>query len=284
MYLFQFKRAGRRRCSTIDWFNLGISVALPLGSDYMSKILAVDAGNTRVKCAVIEDGVVLEQWSYLSRHAKSKTRSALLRSDLPVVLASVAPSVTDAVTKFCQAAGRKLFVVDAVSQNVFEANAELGADLVSAAAAALKLHARGKPVAVIGLGTAITLTAVDRDGKFKGALFTLGLKHTRDTLARSCALLDHAASTTPSTVALGNDTPSCMDNGVLLATVGIARAYAEQARRELGNDTVVVATGGDGKLVVPLVNAGRRRKLVNVIDSELTLKGIFLVYESLRTV
>jgi type III pantothenate kinase len=246
----------------------------------MSKILAVDAGNTRVKCAVIEDGVVLEQWSYPTRLARSKTRSALSRFDLPVVLASVVPSATEAVTRFCRSTHRRLSIVDAVSQNIFEASTELGADLVSAAAAALRLHARGKPVAVLGFGTAITMTAIDRDGKFKGALFTLGLKPTRDTLARSCALLDHAASTSPSSIALGNDTPSCMDNGVLLATVGIARAYAEQARNVLGGDAVVVATGGDGKLVVPLVNAGRRRKLVNVVDDDLTLKGIYLVHES----
>lgn len=244
----------------------------------MSKILAVDAGNTRVKCAVIEDGAVLEQWSFLTRHSRSKTRSALSRYDLPVVLASVVPIATDAVTKFCQVAGRELFLVDAATQTIFKANSELGSDLVAAAAAAFKLYAKGKPVAVIGLGTAITLTALDRDGKFKGALFTLGLKQTRDTLAERCALLDHVATTAPSSIALGNDTPSCMDNGVLLATVGIARAYAEQVRRVLGNDTVVVVTGGDGKLVVPLANAGRRRKLIHVVDDELTLKGIYLVY------
>ena len=244
----------------------------------MSKILAVDAGNTRVKCAVVEDGAVLEQWSFLTRHVRSKTKSALSRFDLPVVLASVVPSVTEAVTTFCQKAGREFFVINASTQTVFEANSELGADLVAAAAAAVKLYANGKPVAVIGLGTAITLTAIDRGGVFRGALFTLGLKHTRDALAKRCALLDHVATTAPSSIALGNDTPSCMDNGVLLATVGIARAYAEQARSVLGDDTVIVVTGGDGKLVVPLVNAGRRRKLVNVVDEALTLKGIYLVY------
>jgi type III pantothenate kinase len=245
----------------------------------MSKILAVDAGNTRVKCAVIENGTVLEQWSFMTRQARSKVKGAIARVNLPVVLASVVPAVTQAVTKYCQAAGRELVIVSATTQNVFQANPELGADLVAQAACALKLHAKGKPVAIIGLGTAITLTALDRDGSFKGALFTLGLKQTRDTLAERCALLDHVAATAPSSIALGNDTPSCMDNGVLLATVGIARAYAEQARLALGRDAVIVATGGDGRLVVPLVNAGRGRKLINVLDDELTLKGIYLVYE-----
>jgi len=245
----------------------------------MFKILAVDAGNTRVKCAVIENGTVLEQWSFLTRHARSKTKSALSRVDLPVVLSSVVPAATEAVTKWCQTNGRALTVISVVNQSILKAdNGELGADLVSAAAAAFKLHAKGKPVAVVGLGTAITLTAVDRDGKFKGAWFTLGLKQTRDTLAERCALLDHVAETQPSSIAIGNDTPSCMDNGVLLATVGIARAYAEQARIELGKDAVIVVTGGDGKLVAPLANAGRRRKLINVIDDELTLKGIYLLY------
>lgn len=243
----------------------------------MSRILAVDAGNTRVKCAVIADGAVLEQWSFLTRQVRSKVRGALSRVDLPVVLASVVPAVTQAVRAFCETSGRELLVIANQNQTLLKANDELGADLLAAAAAAHKLHAKGRPVAVIGLGTAITLTAIASDGTFCGALFTLGMKTTRDTLAERCALLDHAAKTAPSSVLLGNDTPSCMDNGVLLATVGIARAYAEQARLELGNDTLIVATGGDSALVAPLANAGRRRKLINVVDNELTLKGIYLL-------
>lgn len=248
----------------------------------MSKILAVDAGNTRVKCAVIEDGAVLEQWNFLTRHVRSKVNGALSRVDLPVVLASVVPAATEAVTGWCRANGRELFVISCRNQNLLKANDELGADLLCAAAAAYAHHGRGKPVAVIGLGTAITLTAIAGDGTFKGALFTLGMKQMRDTLAKRCALLDHAAASTPNSVALGNDTPSCMDNGVLVATVGIARAYAEQSRLELGRDTVVVLTGGDANLVAPLANAGRGRKLFNVVDSELTLKGIYLLHSRRR--
>ncbi len=244
----------------------------------MPRILAVDAGNTRVKCAVIEDGAVLEQWSFLTRHVRSKVRGALSRVDLPVVLASVVPAVNQAVSTWCETNGRELFVITSKNQTLLNANNDqLGADLLAAAAAAHKLHAKGRPVAVIGLGTAITLTAIAGDGTFCGALFTLGMKHTRDSLAERCALLEHAASTVPSSVVLGNDTATCMDNGVLLATVGIARAYAEQARHELGNDTLIVATGGDSALVAPLANAGRRRKLINVVDNELTLKGIYLL-------
>lgn len=253
----------------------------PNGSDYMSKILAVDAGNTRVKCAVIDNGVVIEQWNFLTRRVKSQVKKALGRADvasLPVVLASVVPAATEAVTRWCTANARELFVVSPRTQTLFKANAELGSDLVAQAAAAVKLYGKGKPVAIIGLGTAITLTAIDGKGEFKGALFTLGMKHTRDTLAERCALLDHAAKTSPSSVALGNDTPTCMDNGVLLATVGIARAYAERACLSLGRDVVVIGTGGDGKLVVPLANAGRGRKLINVLDEDLTLKGIYLIY------
>ena len=247
----------------------------------MSKILAVDAGNTRVKCAVIENGTILEQWSFMTKDSRTKAKGALARVDLPVVLASVVPAATEAVTKWCKANGRELFVISAANQNILKSgSAELGADLVAAAASAHKLHGNGRPVAVIGLGTAITLTAIARDGTFKGAWFTLGLRQTRDTLAERCALLDHARTTVPSVISLGNDTPSCMDNGVLLATVGIARAYAEQARLELGRDTFVVATGGDSKLVGPLANAGRRRKLINLTEDELTLKGIYLLWES----
>ncbi|MDZ4837013.1 MAG: type III pantothenate kinase [Candidatus Melainabacteria bacterium] len=243
----------------------------------MSRILAVDAGNTRVKCAVVEDGAVLEQWSFLTRHVRSKVRGALSRVDLPVVLASVVPAVTKAVSAWCESSGRELFVITSKNQTLLKANDELGADLLAAAAAAFKLHAKGRPVAVIGLGTAITLTAIAGDGTFRGALFTLGMKQTRDTLAARCALLDHAATTAPSSVLLGNDTRSCMDNGVLLATVGIARAYADQARRELGSDALIVATGGDSALVAPLANAYQRRKAINIVDNELTLKGIYLL-------
>ncbi|MBX9693077.1 MAG: hypothetical protein K2Z81_11880, partial [Cyanobacteria bacterium] len=79
-------------------------------------------------------------------------------------------------------------------------------------------------------------------------------------------------------IELGTDTPTTMTSGVLLATAGAVRAYAEEARKILGKGTVVVATGGDSEAVVALINKGRRRKLINHVDDKLTLNGIYLLY------
>ncbi len=249
----------------------------------MSTILVVDAGNTRVKCALVDEGVVLEQWGFLTKAVKRKIGPALRRVDMPIALASVVPTVTDAVTAWCRSHGRSLFVIKSSEQSLVRGPDELGADLVAQAAAALTLYGQGKPVAILGMGTAITLTTISGDGKFQGAWFTLGLKPSRDTLAERCALLHVVGDTLPTSISIGNDTPTCVNNGVLLATVGCARAYAEEAVRLLGKGTRVIATGGDCATVVPLANLGRKRKRIHAVDGELTLKGIYLLYKrSLR--
>ncbi len=245
----------------------------------MSKILVVDAGNTRVKCALVDEGIILEQWGFLTKEVKRKVNGALKRVNLPIALASVVPAVTDAVTAWCREHGRSLFVIKSREQSLVRGPDDLGADLVAQSAAALSLYGQGKPVAILGLGTAVTLTAIAGDGKFEGAWFTLGLKQSRDTLAERCALLHVVGDILPTSIAIGTDTPSCVNNGVLLATVGVARAYAEQAVALLGKGTRVIATGGDSITVVPLANLGRRKKRIHVVDGELTLKGIYLLYQ-----
>ena len=244
------------------------------------KVVVVDAGNTMTKFAVVDNGEFLEKGAVPTKKPAA-LRQALSRLKLPVALASVVPDVTERVRQWCCKYSLPLFEVGSSSQSLVKGPDELGADLVAGIAAALMLYGKGRPVAVLGLGTAITLTATAGDGTFRGSWFTLGARATHEELARRCALLN-VVPPMPAIgsigIELGTDTPTTMTSGVLLATAGAVRAYAEEARKILGKGTVVVATGGDSEAVVALINKGRRRKLINHVDDKLTLNGIYLLY------
>ncbi|HEY9871675.1 MAG TPA: type III pantothenate kinase, partial [Candidatus Obscuribacterales bacterium] len=129
---------------------------------------------------------------------------------------------------------------------------------------------------VLDLGTATTLTAVSPEGRFAGGLITLGLGQTLAALhANAAALPDvRLEGRSPHTPALAFDTETAIASGTVLAHVGLVEYWVKLARKQLGPDTVTVATGGWAETLA------RYTRVFDHIDPYLTLKGIYLMAEA----
>jgi len=240
----------------------------------MKRVLAIDMGNTSTKYALFEDEVLSASWSHPTGDTATAASPILEQTDAPVALSSVVPQHAAAIQDWCAQHGRKLFSIDSGKQSIISGTeGKLGADLVSAAVAALKLYGNGGAVLVLALGTATTITAVAADGSFRGCQFTLGLGGTLETLAARCALLP-GVSEDLKEVSLGFDTESAMRNGTLLAHVGIVEAWIAKAREQLGTKAAVVVTGGWSGTVAA------HTKAFDHVDRDLTLKGIRILAEA----
>jgi type III pantothenate kinase len=152
----------------------------------------------------------------------------------------------------------------------------LGVDRVANIAAAWKLFAGEAPAMVLDLGTATTLTAVSPDGRFAGGLITLGLGKTLAALhANAAALPDiRLEGRPPHTPALAFNTETAIASGAALSHVGLVEYWIKLARKQLGPDTVTVATGGWAETLA------RYTRAFDHIDPYLTLKGIYLIAEA----
>jgi type III pantothenate kinase len=128
---------------------------------------------------------------------------------------------------------------------------------------------------VFDFGTATTLTAVDKTGKFLGGFITLGLGKTFDSLHRYTAQLPDLkqALGTPLADGLGQNTESSIISGCVLGHVGLLESWVHQSRKTLGVECAVVATGGYARYLVP------HTTLIDHLEPDLTLIGINLLSE-----
>ena len=149
--------------------------------------------------------------------------------------------------------------------------AQLGADIVTGAAAAVWLY--GTPVAVLDFGTATVLSCVDANRTLLGVSIAPGMQTSLDGLRGAAALIPHVELRAPESV-LGRNTADSVRAGVVYGTAAMADGLVERTLREahLPPDTPVVATGGLAGLILPFCRRRMHR------EDALTLYGLYRVF------
>jgi type III pantothenate kinase len=148
--------------------------------------------------------------------------------------------------------------------------AQLGADLVAGAIAAIALYPL--PCVVFDLGTATTASVIDAKGNFLGAIISAGVKITMDALTSRTALLTHISLEAPSHV-IGKNSISAMQSGLVFGTAAMMDGLVDRIEAELGQQVSVVATGGLSREIV--INCRREVAL----SDNLVLEGLRMIFE-----
>ncbi len=202
-----------------------------------------------------------------------------------VVMGSVVPQLTHtlemAVRKAC--GGEALSVLHigggvrtGISLRIDDP-ATLGADIVSAAAAAVRLY--GAPVIFVDYGTATVMGAVNKAKELVGVSISPGLSTSLEGLRTAAAQIPYLELHTPASV-LGKNTPAAIRSGLVLGTACMTDGMIDRMRDELhipdDADVPVVATGGMADLVLPVC----RHRIVH--DPELTLLGLYFICQATR--
>lgn len=229
-------------------------------------LLAIDVGNTNLKFGLFAGDHLVEQWRVATqRHLQGDELAMLLvsllresgrnRSDVTqVAIASVVPVLTAQLVPMCEHwFGLKPLVVGPGTDTGLTLDGkplhELGADRIVQCVGALRLE-RG-PVVVVALGTATVIDVVGPDGAYLGGAIAPGLKTSADALYARAALLREVALVAPPS-ALGRNTTSQLQSGLILGWAGLIDGLVSRMRRDLAApDAPVVATGGLAELVAP---------------------------------
>ncbi|MBY0359452.1 MAG: type III pantothenate kinase [Candidatus Obscuribacterales bacterium] len=241
----------------------------------MTELLVIDVGNSNVKYALFKEGKLEESWRHTLAEATAQVPATLAKSKAPIILSSVVPSITDVIKK--SAGARQLLEISASSQPWLTGmDATMGGDRVADAVGAWKLYGNGKPVVIMGFGTATTLLAISAKGHVEGGWIAPGLNPTLQSLHEHCELLPLLEMTDQSQ-ALGVDTNTHMRNGVFIGHIGLAKEWIAVASKLLGAEPVKVATGGWAETI------HAESKIFDHVDQNLTLNGIRLIGEELLT-
>lgn len=148
--------------------------------------------------------------------------------------------------------------------------AQLGADIVACAVAAAN---RGKlPCIIYDMGTATTVSVLDKDGRLLGVVICAGVGTTLDMFTSRTALLPHVSIEAPKNI-IGKNTIHSMQSGLIYGTASMLDGIAERIEVEIGESAHIIATGGMAQEIVKYC-----KKQPELCDY-LLLEGLKLIYD-----
>ena len=249
-------------------------------------ILAIDIGNTNIVIGCFEGEKIVFTERLSTKHTATELEYAVsFKNVLEIyniktedinggIISSVVPSLTNIIKK----AIGKLTKNDILSVGpglktglniVMDNPASVGADLVVGAVAAI--HEYEAPIIFFDMGTATTISAIDKDKNYIGTIIIPGLEVSLNSLVGGTSQLPKISLDAPKTV-LGKNTVDSMKSGVLYSTACYIDGMIDRIEEQIGKVKTVIATGGLASTVVPLC------KKNIILDDELILKGLMVIY------
>lgn len=219
-------------------------------------ILAVDAGNTRIKWGLHDGGVWLEKgWSNTADSARLSDAWSGISAPGQIVVSNVAgPAVRNQIELACKRWPVEIQWIKATDcqcgvRNGYENFSQLGSDRWAALIAARSmLH---EACIVANVGTAMTVDALSSDGVFMGGIIVPGLMAMRSALAESTAAIEVSGG---SFKAFPGNTADGVYTGALSAMAGAVERMAEELHRAQGRLPLRVLSGGDAESLLPLLS------------------------------
>lgn len=250
-------------------------------------ILAIDVGNTNIVLGCIREGDILFEARMATDRIKTKDQyCAELKAMLDLfhvsteeicgcIVSSVVPQVQQSLVDAAERLTGKpcLTVGPGLKTGLhikIDNPAQAGSDLIVGAVAAIDAY--GTPLCVIDMGTATTISVIDRDGVFRGGTIAPGVMLSLNALSSGTAQLPGISLEQPKKV-IGTNTVDSMRSGLLLGSAAMLDGMVERIEAELGYPTKVVATGGLAKFIVPLC----KREMIT--DDNLLLHGLEILYK-----
>ncbi|MGH7308177.1 MAG: type III pantothenate kinase [Candidatus Rokuibacteriota bacterium] len=250
-------------------------------------LLVADVGNTNTTVGVYDGRHLRVSWRLTSRREQTADEygvfiETLLRSRgitpseiTGIAISNVVPPVQQTLEWMAEKYfGRAAFFVEpGVNTGLVLAVAEpreVGPDriLVSVAGAALY----GTPLIVVDFGTATTISCVNARGEFTGGAIAPGLGISVDAMLSRAARLARVELVCPPQ-AIGRDTTTNIQSGVVYGWAGLVDGLVERMRQEIGVPVTVAATGG----LVSLISGVSRT--IQHVNPDLALEGLRLLWE-----
>lgn len=250
-------------------------------------ILAIDMGNTNIVIGGIDSTKTYFVERITTNHVKTGLEYAInIKNILEIhnvdksqvegaIMSSVVPPLNAALSS----AVKKIFgfhpkLVGSgmkTGLNILMDNPKtVGSDMIVDAVAAIREHPC--PIIIIDMGTATTLSVVDKNGCYIGGVILPGLRLSLDTLSSKTAQLPSISLDIPSKV-IGKNTIDCMRSGIMYGNASMIDGIIDRMEEELGQSATLVATGGLSRFVTPLC----RHSII--YDEALLLKGLLILYE-----
>jgi type III pantothenate kinase len=254
-------------------------------------LLAIDVGNTNVTLGLFEGESLRATWrlatdidrladEYGSLIISLVHHGGLSPSDVKEsAMTCVVPELETVFQTVC----RRYFDVTPLEVGVgtrtglkvlYDTPRDVGADRVVDAVAAIRIYGP-PPLIIVDIGTATVFDAVSQHGEYLGGAIAPGPGIAFEALIRRAAKLYRVEFKRPDS-AIGRNTVSALQSGLIFGYVGLVEGIVARMKGELGGEAKVIGTGGYANIIA------RETNIIDVIDADLTLKGLRIVFEMNR--
>lgn len=253
-------------------------------------ILAIDIGNTNIVIGCIQGEEIL----FVERLSTDSTKTVLeyaisFKNVLELyhlnpadirgsIISSVVPPVTNIVKDAAaKITGNEVLIVGPGVKNglniLMDNPAQVGSDLVANAVAGIAEYP--VPLIIIDMGTATTISVIDKKRRYIGGMILPGIRVSSDSLTSRTSQLPRI-SVEPPRKLIGSNTIDCMKSGLIYGNASCIDGMIRRINAELGEKAAVVATGGLAECIIPHCQEDV------TIDDALLLKGLKLIYHRNR--
>ena len=250
-------------------------------------LLVVDAGNTQTHIGTFEGERLSQHWRFATvRESTADELGAALRNllllrglsfddiDASIVSSTVPQLNPEWTTMASRYLGHPMTVVGpGVRTGMplrYENPREIGPDrLVNAIAGFDRI---GGACVVVDFGTAVTFDPVSAEGEYLGGIIFPGVEISLEALTERAAALPKIDLSEPRGL-VGKTTIDAIRSGVVYGYAAMVDGMVARLRAEMGEEIVVIATGGLAASIVPYCES------IDEVDDLLTLTGLRLIWE-----
>ncbi|MBS4210821.1 type III pantothenate kinase [Bacillus sp. FJAT-50079] len=250
-------------------------------------IFVLDVGNTNIVLGVYEQDHLKYHWRIeTSRHKTEDEFGMAIKalfehvglrfSDINgIIISSVVPPIMFTLEKMCHKyfQEKPLIVGPGIKTGLnikYENPREVGADRIVNAVAGIANY--GNPLIIVDFGTATTFCYINEKSEYMGGVIAPGIGISTEALYSKAAKLPRIEITHVDEI-LGKNTVSAMQAGILFGFVGQVEGIVTRLIEQSKEKPTVIATGGLANLIAT------ETKMIDIVDQDLTLKGLQLIYQ-----
>jgi len=250
-------------------------------------IFVLDVGNSNIVLGVYQGNDLKYHWRIETSRHKTEDEFGMAINALfqhvglrfedinGIIISSVVPPIMFTLERMCSKyfQVKPLIVGPGIKTGLnikYENPREVGADRIDNAVAGI--HEYGSPVLIVDFGTATTFCYINENSEYMGGVIAPGIGISTEALYSKAAKLPRIEITHVDEI-IGKNTVAAMQAGILFGFVGQVEGIVKRIMEKSKQKPTVVATGGLANLIAT------ETKMIDIVDQDLTLKGLQLIYK-----